>query len=64
MPHEIIRRQQLGLTITGPFSRNYRRSAKPAPKQRPRLHWRNLIPYAISAAVALAGITFLALIFI
>ena len=63
MYHEIIRRHQLGLTITGPFSRNRRRSDKTT-RQRPRLQWKNLIPYAISAAIAISGLTFLALFFI
>jgi hypothetical protein len=44
----ILRRAQLGLAIRGPFSRNRR-----------RIVWINLLPYAISTALSAGLITFL-----
>jgi hypothetical protein len=54
MPNETLRRAQLGLAISGPFSRNRRR-----PRQ-----WGNAIPYLLSAAVTIASIGFIAGIFL
>lgn len=54
MQNEIHRRLQLGLPITGPYSRNQRRRHGLR-----RYQWRNLTPYAISAAIAIAFILFL-----
>lgn len=61
MNHELIRRHQLGLTITGPFNRNRPRRLA---RRITRAALVNLIPAAISAAVVIAFIAFAALIFI
>ena len=52
MKHEIIRRQQLGLAISGPFSRNRRRS-----EITPNPH------FVITAGIILAAVIFVAAIF-
>lgn len=50
MKHEIIRRQQLGLAISGPFSRNRRRF--------------HLDPYfVLTGGIAIAAVIFVAAIF-
>lgn len=53
MQHEIHRRLRLGLPISGPYSRNRRRRHGLR-----RYQWSNLIPVAISAAVAVWFILF------
>lgn len=73
MHHETIRRRDLGLTITGPFSSNRRRSAATPRRFRAfrtiarartawhhlrRYAWGNLIPYALSAAVVFGIVAF------
>jgi hypothetical protein len=52
MKNEIIRRQQLGLAISGPFSRNRRRTEIPANPH-----------FIITSGIILAAVIFVAAIF-
>jgi hypothetical protein len=61
MNPEIIRRRQLGLTITGPFNRNRPRRLA---RRITRTALVNLVPAAITAGVVIGIIAFTALIFL